>query len=182
MPFPFETSRLVLRHFCAHDLDALLAYRNDPQVYRYQGWTVPYTRIDGLGFIRFMQKAMPGTAGEWFQAALELKSSGEMIGDVAFHLRQGRPQEAYVGYTLAQPYWHQGYASESMRCLLDYLFIELNLHRVVAECDVRNTASRKLLERLGLRREGHFIEDFWIKNHWVDDYLYAILRREWTSQ
>jgi RimJ/RimL family protein N-acetyltransferase len=65
--------------------------------------------------------------------------------------------------------------------LLDYLFNELNLHRVIAECDVENIASYRLLERLGFRREAHLIENIWFKGAWGSEFHYAILEREWAK-
>jgi RimJ/RimL family protein N-acetyltransferase len=53
------------------------------------------------------------------------------------------------------------------------------LHRIIAICDVENQASVRLLERLGMRREGHYIENYWFKGKWASEYLYAILADEW---
>jgi RimJ/RimL family protein N-acetyltransferase len=174
-----ETPRLRLRNFCETDLEPFLAYRNDPQVYRYQGWETPYTRAKALQFLDEMRTVIPGMPGFWLQLALESKATGELLGDVAFHVLKSEPREAYIGYSLARAHWGHGYAREAVRGLLDYLFNELGLHRVVADCDVDNVASIKLLERLGFRREGHFIEKTWANGTWASDYLYAMLDREW---
>ena len=79
------------------------------------------------------------------------------------------------------PYWGKGYGEEASRRLLDYLFVELNLHRVVAECDVDNIASFTLLEKLGFRREAHLIENIWFKGAWASEFHYAVLEREWKN-
>jgi RimJ/RimL family protein N-acetyltransferase len=179
MPFPLETERLLLRSFRDSDLEALLAYRSDPLVARYQGWDIPYEQERGRAFVEEMKNALPGTPGHWFQAAIEVKHSGAMIGDCAFHVMASNPRQAYIGITLARPYWGKGYGEEANRRLLDYLFGELNLHRVVAECDVENAASFALLERLGFRREAHLIENIWFKGEWGSEFHYAMLEREW---
>jgi RimJ/RimL family protein N-acetyltransferase len=67
-------------------------------------------------------------------------------------------------------------------CLLGYLFGELHLHRVSAICDAENLASARLLERVGMRREGHFIENIWFKGAWGSEYSYAILQSEWSER
>jgi RimJ/RimL family protein N-acetyltransferase len=72
--------------------------------------------------------------------------------------------------------------TEAARRLLDYLFETFGLHRVSAICDVENTASARVLERLGMRREGHFVESVWFKGRWGSEYGYALLRREWEQQ
>ena len=66
--------------------------------------------------------------------------------------------------------------------VLDYAFGSLGLHRIIAIADCRNAPSWALLERLGMRREGHFVENSWFKGDWADEYLYAILRHEWLSK
>ncbi len=179
MPFPLQTERLVLRHFTDADLEPFLAYRNDPQVYRYQGWKVPYERSTAEEFIRSMKAAEPGREGDWFQAALEQKSSGLLIGDVGFFPRPGAHGQAYLGATLARPYWSQGYAVEALTAILDFLIGELGFHRIHADCDPENHGATRLLERLGFRREAHHIENYWLGDRWADEYVYAILEREW---
>jgi len=181
MPFPLETDRLRLRHFRDSDLESFLAYRNDPEVYRYQGWKVPYFLEYATEFIAEMKEAVPGTEGHWFQSALERKVDGVVIGDVAFFSMRGKPQQAYVGFTLARPYWNQGYASEAMHALIDFIFTELDLHRLVADCDAENVNSYHLLERLGFRREAHHVESYWLGDRWGDEYAYALLGREWRT-
>jgi RimJ/RimL family protein N-acetyltransferase len=182
MPFPLETNRLLLRHFCEADLDEFLAYRSDPQVAQYQGWDVPYELDAGRTFIDGMKNALPGTPGKWFQVAVVLKNSKRLLGDCAFHVMENDKRQAYIGITLARSYWGKGYGEETCRRLLDYLFYELNLHRVVAECDVENIASFTLLKRLGFRREAHLIENIWFKGAWGSEFHYAMLDREWKRR
>jgi RimJ/RimL family protein N-acetyltransferase len=182
MSFPLETDRLFIRPFRDSDLASFLAYRDDPEVAKYQGWSVPYTLEQGQCFIDFMKNADPGQVGEWYQAAIELKDEGEMIGDVAHFLMKNDPQQAYLGYTIARSYWGRGLATEAMLRLLAYLFDELELHRVVAETDVENASSIHLLERLGFRRESHLVENVWFKGVYASEYHYALLRREWESR
>lgn len=176
---PVETDRLRLRHFCERDLAAFLAYRNDPDVARYQGWEST-TREEGEAFIAEMSAAQPGLPDQWFQFALALKPNDVLIGDIGLrvddHWKQGM-----VGYTLAREFQGQGYMTEALRAVLHYAFVDCELHRVVALVDPNNTPSWKLLERLGFRREGHFIEHWKNKGRWVDDYQYAMLAREWKK-
>lgn len=176
-----ETSRLLLRQFRDSDLEAFLAYRNDPEVAKYQGWDVPYPRHAAVEFVHEMVRAIPAP-GQWIQTAIELKSTHEMIGDVAFHIKKDDERQAFIGYSLARPFWGCGYAFEAVSGILGYLFGELHLHRVIAECDVENTASWKLLEKLGFRREAHLIENIFFKGSYGSEYHYAMLRREWRER
>ena len=181
MTFHLETQRLSLRQFKDSDLESFFAYRNDPEVAKYQGWSVPYPRKKAMLFIKTMVVA-EASQNQWLQIAVELKSSCEMIGDVAFFIKKDDERQALLGYSLARPHWGNGYAFEAVSRLLEYLFAELNLHRVIAECDVENIASWKLLDRLGFRREAHLVENLFYKGTYVSEYNYAMLAREWTAR
>ena len=181
MQIPIHSERLIIRPFRDSDLEPFLAYRNDPEVARYQGWSVPYPRQTALDFIAEMKTAQI-QPGSWLQLALEMQPGGEMIGDVAIHQMKSDPRQAYLGYSLARAYWGRGFASEAIRAVLDLLFNQLELHRVVAECDVENDASWRLLERLGFRREAHLLENIYFKGAYGSEYHYAMLEREWQQQ
>ena len=181
MTLHLETPRLILRPFAEEDVQAFSAYRSDPEVARYQGWEAPYSLEQAARFVGEMQAATPGTPGEWYQLAMEIKATGEMIGDCAFQVMRWDARQAEVGITLARPYQGQGYAAEAMRCLLDYLFGELHLHRIRANTDPQNTGSAQLLQRLGFRHEGRWIESLWFKGAWADEDWYALLSREWNT-
>ena len=183
MTLYLETERLTLRSFQDGDTQAFAAYRSDPDVARYQDWDVPYSIEEATKFVEAMKAANPpGTPGEWYQIAIEHKEQGNLIGDCVFHVLAEDARQAKIGFTLSSNHQGQGYATEAVTSLLDYLFGELQLHRVHAICDVENLASSKLLERLGMRREGHFVENIWFKGKWGSEYLYALLRDEWVER
>lgn len=181
MSFPLETQRLILRSFRDDDLDTFVAYRSDPAIARYQSWEAPYSAKWAAAFIAELQETVPGTPGQWYQAALEMKASGAMIGDCAFRVQADNPKEAEIGFTLGRAYQGQGYGTEAVGRLLAYLFDNLDLHRVVAICLVKNLTSARLLERVGMRREAHFVENVWYKGAWASEYWYGILQQEWRD-
>lgn len=181
MSFHLESARLVLRQFKETDLESFYAYRNDPEVAKYQGWSVPYRREKAAFFVQNMSVAV-AAQNKWLQIAVELKSAGEMIGDVAFVIKKDDERQTVIGYSLARPYWGNGYALEAVSCLLAHLFDSLKLHRVTAECDVENTSSWKLLDRLGFRREAQLVENLFYKGTYVSEYHYAMLAREWKER
>ena len=176
-----ESERLILRRFEDSDLNPFVAYRNDPEVARYQSWD-SFDAREARAFIREMGSAQPGVPGEWFQFAIESKEIGGLVGDCALQVDGQEPYRAEIGFTLAQEHQGKGFASEAVSRLLDYAFDELGLHRVVAIADCRNKPSWALLERVGLRREGHFLKSVWFKGEWSDEYLYAVLRDEWRRK
>jgi RimJ/RimL family protein N-acetyltransferase len=120
--------------------------------------------------------------GQWFTFAAELKETRALAGHVALSIKESDPRQAEIGFTFAREYQGRGLAWEAAERVLDYAFNVLEMHRVVAVADCENERSAALLERLGMRREGHFIENIWFKGAWGSEYLYAVLRREWTAK
>jgi RimJ/RimL family protein N-acetyltransferase len=175
------SQRLVLRRFRAEDLDAFVAYRSDPKIARYQNWEAPYRPSQARQFLQELQAIHPDTPGEWFQFALALRGTDRLIGDCAAHVGADDPRQAEIGFTLASQHQGSGYATEAVRRLLHYLLVERGKHRVRATCDDRNTPSAAVLERVGMRREGHLLESTWSKGEWTNDLLYGVLHREWPT-
>lgn len=175
----FKTPRLLLRPFQETDLESFAAYRSDPDVARYQSWTSPYTLDQAIAFLREIELAQAGAPGTWCQLAVERQGQPGLIGDCAFQVLEADERQAQIGFTFAPAYQKQGYATEAVKGLLDYMFGELRLHRVVATCDVENKASVRLLERLEMRREAELIENIWFKGAWGSEYVYALLYKEW---
>jgi aminoglycoside 6'-N-acetyltransferase len=175
-----HTERLVVRRFGFGDCEVFAAYRSDPELARYQAWESCSTE-EARRFVASLREAAPGTPGSWFQFAVTLAPSGPLIGDCALRCRRTDPRQAELGFTFATAYQGQGYASEAVRCLLQYAFTTLALHRVFSLTDVRNVSAQRLLERLRFRREGQLRQSTWLKGEWVSELLYAQLEAEWRA-
>lgn len=175
-----ETPRLRLRHFRDADLALFMAYRNDPEVARYQGWK-GISEPEACAFLQEQKEIQPGVPGQWFQIAVELKETGMLVGDCALKIEEHDERQLEIGYTLSRTYQRRGIASEAVSCVLKYAFVTLGMHRVIAITACENVASVALLERLGLRREGHFRQSVWLKGKWEDEYLFAMLQEEWRT-
>ena len=181
-PLYLEAPRLVVRHFRADDAMSLHRYRNDPEVARFQGWTPP-DEAEARAFVAQESRQPPAVPNQWLQLALELRGDeqmGEHVGDIAF--KTDGAGGAEFGYSLSRDVQGKGYMTEAVERLFEYLFTELNLHRVVAHADIRNEASVRLLGRVGCRREGHFIESHFLRGEWTSEYAYAMLAREWKER
>uniref|UniRef100_UPI0037C62E48 GNAT family N-acetyltransferase n=1 Tax=Phenylobacterium sp. TaxID=1871053 RepID=UPI0037C62E48 len=105
-------------------------------------------------------------------------ADGRVIGSIRLGLKAPGHRTADFGHSYHRAYWRQGYAAEAARALFAVGFGDLGLHRIWATADVRNVASWRLLEKLGMRREAHFRRDVLVKGEWRDSYLYAILADE----
>jgi RimJ/RimL family protein N-acetyltransferase len=173
-------TRLVLRRLTPADAAAMYAYRSDPAVSRYQQWE-PADRDEIRSFIEGLAEMGPDSPGRWFQLGIALQESGQLIGDCGIHVQAADPRQAEIGISLAPAFQGRGLATEALRALLGFLFEDLGKHRVFGSVDPRNGSSMALLERVGMRREAHFVQSLWFKGTWADDLIYAILRREWLS-
>jgi RimJ/RimL family protein N-acetyltransferase len=175
----FETPRLVVRCLRDDDLDALVAYRSLPEVMRMQLWD-SYDADKGRELIASTKNIEPFTPDTWFQFGVELKASGELIGDLYLKMDEAGKQ-AEIGYTFSPKFQRQGLATEAARGLVNHAFTAKGLHRIYGVTDPRHAASINLMKRLGMRQEAHFRESLWFKGEWADDVLFAILRREWDA-
>jgi aminoglycoside 6'-N-acetyltransferase len=177
-----RSDRLVIRRFLPEDAASLAAYRSDPATARYQSWDVPFSHAHARSFIEGLEGTNPDSPGEWFQFAMVEAATGAHIGDVAAGVDADDPRLATIGVTVATSARGKGYAGEAVAWLLDYLFLDRRKHRVTADCDVRNSGAVALLDHLRLRREAHHLQSAWWKGEWVDEYVYAILAREWLER
>jgi RimJ/RimL family protein N-acetyltransferase len=175
-----ETARLRLRHFAASDLAGFVAYRNDPDVARYQSWE-GISEPEARAFIAEQQVVQPGVPGQWFQIAVELKDTGALVGDCALKIEELDAHQAEIGYTLSRGYQGRGLATEAVARVLEYAFMTLGLYRVFAITDCENEASVAVLERLGFRRESDVRQNVWFKGRWADEYRSTMRHEEWRS-
>jgi RimJ/RimL family protein N-acetyltransferase len=104
---------------------------------------------------------------------------GVLIGRSGFGRSESEPQTAMLWYAIDPAQQGHGYATEAARAVLRFAFEELGLHRVWADADPRNVPSVRVMERLGMRREAHHIENVCIRGEWCDSMICAMLRREW---
>ncbi len=177
---PLHTARLLIRPFQSADAQALFDRRNDPEVARYQNWTLPYPR-ERVDQIAGELAAMDGPVNdEWWMATIADPDTGEVFGDLALHLTsEGRTAE--VGYTLAAAHWGKGYATEALEALVAYLFETLDVTRACGMLHPDNRASAVVLERTGFLFEGHTRLSFWVGDDNSDDHIYGMIRADWEA-
>lgn len=174
-----ETNRLILRPIHLDDKNEVFAYRSNKEINKYQGW-IPETIEDVETFINKTSRTInkPET---WFQYVIIEKELQKIVGDLGIHFMDVENKQAEIGCTLNKEFQNKGYATEAVKRTIDYLFNELNKHRIITSIDPENTNSIRLLERIGFRNEAHFIESLLIDGKWVDDMIYALLERDWRN-
>lgn len=173
-----HSERLILRPVRTEDAEDVFGYRSNAIINRFQGW-VPETLEDVHDFIHNKVSAAIDQPDTWFQLAIIRKDTGELIGDVGIHFLESGSLQVEIGCTLNFNQHGNGFATEALTETLNFLFRKLNKHRVIASIDPRNEKSIKLVERIGMHREAHFRKSLWIKNEWLDDLVYAILKEDW---
>ena len=176
------TERLLLREFIENDWHAVLAYQSDPRYLRYSPWThrlrekVERLVQDFIGW----QHEQPRCK---YQLALVLQTTHVLIGTCGIRMVTVHAQEAELGYELHPDYWGHRYATEAAWTMLAWGFQTLRLQRVWAQCLAENTASVRVLERLGMRHERCPQQQHtWMQHRWWDHVVYTIDRAEWQEQ
>ena len=175
-----HTERLHIRNLKATDLKDFHVYRSNPEITLYQGFDVMDLK-QAEEFIKRQENKVFGKPGEWVQYAIEEKISGKLIGDCAIKLDENDPRIAEIGMTISHLHQKKGFAKESMLGIVDFLFAVKNIHRIQETVDVENIASIKLIESIGFRKEGHFIENIFFNGKWGSEFQYALLEREWRQ-
>lgn len=172
-----ETNRLFLREFQESDLQPIQEFSSDPEVVRYMSWG-PNTEKDTQEFLQRAFKQQQKQPRTDYGLAIVLKAENRLIGSGGICVNPDH-KEAELGYCFNRRFWGQGYATEAARAFTAFGFEELGLHRIYATCDPANVASARVMEKIGMQREGHLREHLWMKGRWRDSYLYAILEQEW---
>jgi RimJ/RimL family protein N-acetyltransferase len=146
-----QSSRLTIRRFREADAEAFAAYRDDPEVARYQGWDRPYTVSQAREFVSGLRDLHPGRAGTWFQFAVCSRGSSTLLGDVGLRTTDEDPPRGELGFTFASAHQGCGYAREAVQEIIRYAVATLGMRRIFATTDAPNAPSRKLLTHLGFR-------------------------------
>ena len=176
-----ETERLLLRPFTTADLSALYAYQSRDDVTRYLLWDVRTEDQVREALETKIRATAIVSEGDFLALAVELKETGAVIGDFTLELFSREHGGGELGYIIHPDHHGRGYATEGGRAMLSIAFDELGLHRVIGRLEPRNAASARVLEKLGMRREAHFVENEYLKGEWQSEAVYAILDREWRE-
>ncbi len=176
--FPaITTERLVLRDFTETDIDFVYRHFSDPEVCRYLLDEPPLTDLSQAKILLdFLQNSEGKNYNRW---AIELKSSGQVIGTCGYHHWQKDYFRAEIGYDLAPDYWGQGYMSEALAAAIDNGFERMNLHRIDALVYPENLRSVHLLQKLGFQIEGTLRDYFYQDGKYYDHYILSLLKPEW---
>ena len=180
--YPLETARLCIRPLTDADLDDLCAYHESPEAVAYLPWPVrsrEQTRevLETRKTTVYLDKE-----GDALCLGAALRESNRVIGEMFLFWRSEANQQGELGFVFHPKFHGRGYAREAAELMLAVGFEDMGWHRIFGRCDSRNQASARLMERLGMRREAHFIGNQIFKGAWNEELVYAMLRDEWLAR
>jgi len=177
-----ETARLILRPFNADDFDDLYAYQSRP---------VPdlggaRSRAGPASPRRALEEQCAETTldaeGQWLTFAVVWREANRVVGEVGLKWLSRKHRQGETGFVFNPEYHGRGLATEAAEAMLALGFGKLGWHRIIGSCDPRNHASARLMERIGMRKEAHFVHSLFLKGEWVDELVFAILDQEWRAR
>ena len=176
-----ESERLIYRKFCEDDFPIVFDWLGDAENMKYR-YGEPRSEAETRDYIRWAISSAEADECTNYEFAVALKADNSLIGAATLmHV----PENPEIGWTLHRDYWRQGYGTEIGETMLRLGFGVLGLRRVIAGCNARNRASYRIMEKIGMRREAHFIEsqpgNSALNHEWCDRFQYAILRDEWST-
>ena len=173
-----QPQRLLLREFESADLPEVLSYQRDPRYLEFYPWA-GRSEDDVRAFIQMFLDQQMENPRKKYQLVIALPGQGKAIGNCGIRRKPENDWEADIGYELNPGYWGNGYATEAAQAMVKFGFQELGLHRVASWCIADNTASVRVLERVGLRQEGRLRETQFFKGRWWDTLQYGLLEDGW---
>ena len=180
--FPIRTSRLALRPYETGDLAFLHAMFSREDVCRYLPWMPMDIDQARAKLEQRMRQTHLEADGDPLVLVAEESDTEHQVGEFMLRLKSLESRQGEIGWSLHPDAQGRGYATEGAREMLRLGFEELGLHRIVAGCDTRNTASVRVMDRLGLRREAEFVDYEFLKGEWVGEIVSAMLESEWRAQ
>lgn len=176
--FPvLETARCRLRRITNTDADAIIALYNDPEVIRYLIVDPPCDNHErAIEMIQWMENWY--TKKEALRWGITLRENDALIGTCGFHFWSKEHRRVDIGFDLLPSYWNKGYMTEITHVMLRWCFVNLDLHRIQADCTAGNMGSERVLLKCGFTYEGTWRENTFEHGQFVSLKQFGLLRRE----
>lgn len=179
-----QSDRLIFREFQENDFQLFYSVFSDEQVMQY-AWIDRYEREEEAWayFWKILRNNVAGVDRQAMEFAVFFAENNEFIGfaDIEIHQKNEAGGCGEIGYFLLPPYWGLGYATEIARTLLEIGFEKLGLHRMTARCNANNIKSEKIMQKVGMLKEGEFRKARFKNGRWDDELHYGILVEKWRE-
>jgi len=161
------------------DFDVIKSYRQDPENCRYI--CIPEDDIATMKIVKLLSQSWQLKLGQWNGLVICLHGSDTPVGEIVFNIEDYDCSRVELGYRMSANVAGKGVCTQAAELLVDYLFKQMEVHKIVAKCDVRNIASTRVMEKLGFAREAMFTQHFLIGDQWTDQYDYGLLADNWLK-
>lgn len=180
LTLPVTTRRLHIRDYIQGDAPTVFGYANDPSYWQYQRSEPPTAQqIDALiKWVVSEQTARPRLA--YFLAATR-KDTGEIVGEAVLKITNPTERQGELGFGVAPRFWKQGFAAEIAAAMLDVAFQHLKLHRVAAQCSPDNKGAVRVMQKIGMAREGMLRDLHHARGKWWSTLIYGVLEHEYAK-
>ncbi len=176
-----QTERLKFRQVSIDDVINIHELHSLPETDQFNTLGIPETIEATEKIINQWLVAQNSNPQASYIFCLDLVETNQFIGLIALNMGKPNYKTAEVWYKIHLNYWNKGYTTEALTKLLDFAFNNLELHRIEAGCEVENIASIKVLEKVGMIREGRKRKKLPIRGEWKDNYFYAILEEDFSN-
>jgi len=180
LPHAISTPRLLLRRFRPADWKDLLEIMSDPELFQYNDWS-PQDEEAIVKWLDADRDVRLTHTGQSFHWGFELLETQKLIGFAGMWYREEAHRQAGFTIFMNRAFQRKGYGSEALGGILDFCFRGIHLHRVTADCDSRDLAAIRMLEKSGLRREGELVKSLYRHGQWLNILWYAVLREEYDA-
>ncbi|MBN1698782.1 MAG: GNAT family N-acetyltransferase [Spirochaetales bacterium] len=176
--------RICLREYTQYDFTGFYKLVSDPLIRRLSLLRTPKTEKEAFLEFENIIADRKRQDRKRFIWGIFLLDEDVYIGDAGFEIIKHNETGgiAEIGYFLDKSYWGKGYATETASLLIEYCFTKMNIHKVVASCDMRNTPSEKVMIKCGMKKEGEFRQNRYKDNERHDELKYGILKKEWRER
>ena len=174
---PMATERLILRKLLPKDYQDMYEYASDENTVRYLAWEHHRTIAFTKNYTKFLQKQYRD--GLYYDWAITLKENGKMIGTCGFTSLATEHLRGEIGYVLSPSYWGMGIAKEAAEAVIRFGFEQMDLHRIEAKFMIGNDASERVMQKLGMQREGVFRDYMFVKGSFRDICFYSLTAEEY---
>jgi [ribosomal protein S5]-alanine N-acetyltransferase len=180
MALPLITRRLVIRDYVLTDASAVLAYAQDSSYWQHQSAEAP-TAVQIETLMKWVVNEQAISPRVTYYLAAARKDTGEIIGEGVLKVVNPNERQGEIGFGVAPKYWKQGFGSEIAQAVLDAGFQHFNLHRVAAQCSPDNRGSIRIMQKLGMAREGLLRDIHFARGKWWSTLIYGILDQEYAK-
>lgn len=180
VPLPITTRRLIIRDYTTADASAVASYAQDASYWQFQSAEAPTAaQIDSL--IQWVVKDQTISPRLMHFLAVARKDTGEIVGEAVLKIVNPAERQGEIGFGVAPKFWKQGFSSEIAGAILDTAFQHFKLHRVAGQCSPDNKRSIRVMQKLGMAREGLLRDIHFVRGKWWSTLIYSMLDQEYAK-